>query len=375
MNNKIRSCIVICYVCFLISPAYPQIVRTIETNFKATRKDTTTPPVVSITLSSDGKSLILAGCTEIHGEMGCLMSRVEIYSYPEMKLLRKRAFDGIFVIKADLSPDGKKIVLPTAEGIIKILDFETLEPLNELNIGCSPLPPQIPFAFSRDGKLFATTKCIMVEEVLPTQNMVVIYNENYDKIKEFVAAGDEIFSLIFTLDNMKLLSHSHDMDIKSWETETYELIKGVQVDFDGAAATMTKDGKFVLYVSRIGAQFYDLNDFSVVNEIKGKGYLSWSQPSNGGNKIAYVVCEMPKDAKDDDIPLFSCKSYVEVVDITSHKILNRFPVERDFERGWLSPWNFVFSPDDKSLLISGCGKGKWPSEGCKKAVIKEFKLE
>lgn len=192
----------------------------------------------AITFSSDGKQIAIG-------------NRL-IDSVTGKQLMQLRTEKSTIVSLA-YSPDGKKIVTGSTEGITKIWDVLSGAELRTLNLSFSLMPLKAPISFSPDGNIVAigADQTIHIcdastgeEEgrILWDQDVSflsfsedggqVVFGNEYEIRRYALASAQDLPSLVghdanvtaiaFSPDGTKIASSSYDQTIRLWDSSTYQ---------------------------------------------------------------------------------------------------------------------------------------------------------
>ena len=144
------------------------------------------------------------------------------------------------LVGLDWTPDGSYLATGSADGIIRLWDFETNSPARQWQAHENWA---FSVAFSPNGKVIATGG---------GDNLIKLWDANsLELIVELEGHTDDVHSVVFTPDGTKLVSAGDDMEIRFWDLETRETVKvfkGHEAQIPSIA--MGPDGKFLASASR-----------------------------------------------------------------------------------------------------------------------------
>jgi WD40 repeat protein len=144
------------------------------------------------------------------------------------------------IVGLDWTPDGSYLATGSADGIIRMWDFETNSPASQW---MAHKNWAFSVAFSPDGKLIATGG---------GDNLVKLWDaESFQPIAELAGHTDDVHSVAFTPDGKTLVSSGDDMEIRFWDLntrDTVKILKGHKAQIPSIA--IGPNGKFLASASR-----------------------------------------------------------------------------------------------------------------------------
>jgi WD40 repeat protein/predicted transcriptional regulator len=174
------------------------------------------------------------------------------------------------MVALDWTPDGSYLATGSADGIIRLWDFETNSPMDQWQ---AHEDWTFSVAFSPNGKVIATGG---------GDNLVKLWDsESLKLIAELAGHTDDVHSVAFTTDGKMLVSSGDDSEIRFWNLETRETVKLLAGhDAQIPSIAIGPNGKFVASASRD-------NTVRIWDIASGQSVATFSTDDNDVNSVAF----------------------------------------------------------------------------------------